>query len=219
MAKPGRRAGQNIRELELKRRLQAISAFGGAVLVLGVPLVLSSSANLPLISWIVLVVIALWLTRRAAHHWKWAGYAAQGARGEEEVARELAPLEEQGWQLEYGLSLGYPLGDADIICISPRGKAYVIDVKSHRGEVIAKEDDRKHKRLHRRLGDKTFPFEKDFLEKMLQQASAVQKQKHLNLVTPILAFSQAKVSLPAPTVGQVYVVEKSSLVALLKSLG
>jgi hypothetical protein len=148
------------------------------------------------------------------HYWKRAGHAAQGAQGEEETSRELLQLEYEGWEIEYGMRLGNGLGDADIVCISPQDKAYVIDVKSHKGEVIVDGE-----QLYRRMGKINYPFEKDFIGQTMKQALQVRSQQGLTFVTPILAFSKAKVSVPSNKLRKVYVVEKSRLVSLLRSLG
>jgi len=54
---------------------------------------------------------------------------------------------------------------------------------------------------------------------VLKQALQVKEQKNLNFVTPIVAFSNAKILVPTGKLKKVYVVEKSRLVTLLKSLG
>ena len=126
----------------------------------------------------------------------------------------MIELEKEGWQFEYNLRLGRGLGDADIVCISPQNKAFAIDVKSHQGEVITDGN-----QLCKRAGKTTYPFEKDFLDRCMRQALQVRDQKNLSFVTPILAFSEAKVSVPSGKLKKVYIVEKSRLVSLLKSLG
>ncbi|MGB3295369.1 MAG: nuclease-related domain-containing protein, partial [Phormidesmis sp.] len=135
------------------------------------------------------------------------------ARGEEETAQEMLQLEQTGWQVEYGVRLGR-LGDVDIVCTSPQNKTYVIDVKSHRGEVTTD-----GKQLRRRMGKATYQFEKNFLNQAMRQALQVREQKDLSFVTPIVAFSSAKVSVPVGKLKNVYVVEKSRLVSLLRQLG
>lgn len=233
MAKRGRRAGQNIRELALKRRVNAVASFVGAGLVVFMPLFLFKAFNdflkqitpnnfsqpQPLLNispilYVMFVVIAFGLGANGIFLWKRANHADQGARGEEDTSRELSQLESEGWKIEYGMRLSNRLVDADIVCISPQDKAYVIDVKSHRGEVIVDGE-----RLHRRMGKTTYPFEKDFVDQVMKQALQVRTQKGLNFVTPILAFSAAKVSIPSHRLRKVYVVEKSRLVSLLRSLG
>ncbi len=146
--------------------------------------------------------------------WKRANHADQGAKGEEDTAQEISQLAQLGWQVDYGMRLGSGLGDADIVCISPQNKAYVIDVKSHRGEVTTD-----GKQLYRRMGKTTYSFEKSFLKQAMKQALQVKKQKNLSFVTPIVSFSDAKVSVPSSRIQNVYVIEKLKLVPLLKSLG
>jgi hypothetical protein len=146
--------------------------------------------------------------------WKMADRAAQGAKGEENAARRMAGLEQEGWEIEYGMRLGGGLGDADIVCVSPKGKAFVIDIKSHRGEISTD-----GKNLYRRLGKSTYSFEKNFLEQSMKQALQVKKQKSLSFVTPIIAFSDANVSVTSDKISGVYVVGKDRLMKLLQSLG
>lgn len=228
-----RRAGQNIRELAFKRRVTAIAAFAAAGFILFSPFLLTRisetflrqisslensqtqpSLQLPLAFYALFLIAAVGLITRGTFLWKRANHADQGAKGEEETAQEMFQLEQGGWQIEYGLRLGNRLGDVDIVCTSPRNKTYVIDVKSHRGEVIADGE-----QLYRRMGETTYPFEKNFLNQAMRQALQVKQQQNLNFVTPIVAFSSAKVSVPTGKLKNVYVVEKSRLVSLLKSLG
>lgn len=233
MPKSRRRAGQNIRNLAFKRRMKAIMAFiaAGLVIILPVALIrafsnfmeqLSStngsesqiSINLPPIFYVMLVVVALGLVASGVLLWQKADRADQGAKGEESTGQALVHLERMGWQIEYGLRLGKGLGDIDIVCISPQNKAFVIDVKSHRGTV--KTDGKK---LYRQMGSNQYPFEKDFLSQVMKQALQVKSQKGLNFVTPIVAFSDARVAMSSGKVRGVYVVEKARLDPLLKSLG
>lgn len=234
MSKLHRQAGQNIRELAIKRRFKAIYLFISAGLVALFPLLLvgifnnflkqlpslnSTQTQTPTIKFSILfyslfILVALGLVLNGIHFWQRANHANQGAKGEEDTAQILTPLKQEGWHIEYGILLGSGLGDADIVCISPKGRTYVVDVKSHRGEVIFD-----GKSLSRRMGKKTYEFEKDFLERAMKQALQVKKQKQLNFVTPIIAFSQAKVAVQTGKIRGVYVVEKSGLISLLKSLG
>jgi hypothetical protein len=234
MAKSNRRAGQNIRNLAAKRRIKAMNHFFGAGAFLALPLLLtklgdlflkplsslnpgqttSVSSSFPPVYYAAFVFVALGLAANGMYLWKRANHADQGAKGEEDTAQEMSQLEQEGWQIEYGIRLGGGLGDADIVCISPQKKAYVIDVKSHRGEVITD-----GKQLLRRMGAETYPFEKNFLAQSMKQALQVKKQKSLSFVTPVLAFSDAKVSIPSGKLQKVYVVSKPRLIPLLKSLG
>ncbi len=231
MPKSRRKAGRNIRGLAINRRIDAIISFGFSGILICSPLFVKAlenyikqipslnlsqtqfSLNFPPIIYLLLVVFALLAIANGAFLWKRANHADQGAKGEEETAQEISQLEKDGWQVEFNLQLGNRLGDVDIICISPQNKAYTIDVKSHGGEVVT--DGQK---LYRRWGKKNSSFEKNFLEQAMKQALQVKKQKNLSFVIPIVAFSKARVSISTNKVQKVYVVEKSKLVAFLKSL-
>lgn len=233
MSQVSRRAGQNVRQLALKRRVKAVTSFASAGFVICFPFFLSKifenllkqlsslhssqpppSLNLPPAFYALFLILAVGLAFNGAFLWKRAKHADQGAKGEEDIAQAIARLAQEGWKIEYGMRLGNRLGDADIVCISPQNKAYVIDVKSHRGEVTTD-----GKQLYRRLGKTTYPFEKNFLAQATKQAVQVKKQQGLPFVTPIVAFSDARVVVPAGKIQKVYVVEKSRLVSLLQSLG
>ena len=227
MARSKRKAGRNIRNLALLRRMKAIYYFlyaAGFALSpflffhifkdLWQPFEENNSLNINPIMYLPFVFGFTICAVRGYNFWKRAGHADQGARGEEKMAEVITTLADEGWEIEYGMRLGNRLGDADIVCISPQKKAYVIDVKSHRGEVTSNGE-----KLSRRMGAKSYPFEKNFLRKSMQQAFQVKKQKNLKFVTPILAFSEAQVSVPPGKVRGVYIVEKLRLVPLLKSLG
>ncbi|MEM6453414.1 MAG: nuclease-related domain-containing protein [Cyanobacteria bacterium P01_D01_bin.105] len=223
-----RKAGQNIRNLALQRRVKALTAFAAAAFLIALPFLLrtifqelltlfpdssSSALSLPLIVYVVSLVAGIGCLLNGLYWWRRAAHADQGAQGEEDVAKAIASLRTGGWTIEYGLRLGKGLGDADIVCLSPQNRAYVIDVKSHRGTVVAEEQ-----KLYRLMGAQKYPFEKDFLKQVMKQAFQVKQQKQLKFVTPILAFSNAKVTLKGKIQG-VYVVEKSRLSYLLNKLG
>ncbi|MDG2614839.1 nuclease-related domain-containing protein [Thermoleptolyngbya sichuanensis XZ-Cy5] len=233
----GLRAGQNVRKLALKRRVKAIFLFVMAGLAIAstislhqVSLQLSqlttgtatsnqSSQSLQFSLSLYLYhlsggAIALGAAFGGLYLWKRAGHADQGAQAEEAIAKLLNPLIAEGWQIEYGLWLGKGLGDADVVCLSPRQQAFVIDVKSHRGTVVTD-----GVRLLREFGAEKKPFEKDFLRQVKRQAVQVKSQKNWSFfVAPILAFSTAKVALPSGKIEDVYVVEAQRLVDLLRSL-
>ena len=233
MPKLRRKGGQNIRELALRRRVKAVGSFIAAGFIVVIPFLLAktfdkffkqiSSANpaqsqitlnfLP-IFYIFFVLMALGLIANGAFLWKRANHADQGAKGEEDIAQALSILESQGWQLEYGMRLGNGVGDLDVFCVSPNGKAFAIEVKSHRGEVITDGQE-----LFRRMGNKKYPFEKNFISQTMKQALKIKQQKDLHFVIPILAFSTARVSIQGDKFKNVYIVEKAKLVSLLKSLG
>ncbi len=227
MGRSKRKAGKNIRNLALARRMKAIYYFLYAAGFAIFPFLFVSffkdlfqsfsGDNSLEINPILYVPFAFGFcicAFRGYNYWQRANHADQGAKGEEKMAEVMTTLEQEGWDIEYGMPLGKRLGDADIVCISPQQKAYVVDVKSHRGEVVTDGET-----LSRRMGKESYSFEKNFLRKSMQQAFQVKKQRKLKFVTPILAFSEAQVSVPPGKVKGVYVVEKLRLVPLLKSLG
>jgi hypothetical protein len=207
-------AGRNIRELALNRRIKAISYFISAFFVFLGSFVVILNFKFPPIFYLLFIIIALWLIANGAFLWKRANHADQGAKGEEDIAQALSILESQGWQLEYGMRLGNGVGDLDVFCVSPNGKAFAIEVKSHRGEVITDGQE-----LYRRMGNNKYPFEKNFISQTMKQALKIKQQKDLHFVIPILAFSTARVSIQGDKFKNVYIVEKAKLVSLLKSLG
>lgn len=233
MANQSRRAGQNIRNLALRRRIKAVSLFVSATFFLAMPFWMvnfaknffeginaknspdaASRIEMPPIFYLFFIVISLGLVADGVYLWKRANRADQGAEGEETTSHELSELEQNGWKIEYGMRLGNKLGDADIVCISPQNKVYAIDVKSHKGDVIAKD-----KKLFRRMGNKNYSFEKDFIAQTMKQALQVKKQKGFKFVTPIIVFSNARVLIPSNKLANVFVVEKSELTSLLQTLG
>lgn len=230
MSKNSRRAGSNIRELAFKRRNYAFACFFLAGISPFLPLILVKTyesieqpltilnqvekVSIPLVVYGAFALVSVALVRQGTSFWKQANNADQGARGEEEIGQDLDFLTQEGWRFEYGARLGNRLGDADVICTSPQDKTYVIDVKSHKGEVVTDGHV-----LYRQVGKKKSTFEKDFLDKMVKQAIEVKKQKNIKFVTPILTFSQAKVSVPPGKLRDVYVVDRTRLLPLLRSLG
>jgi hypothetical protein len=230
--KPTRRPGQNIRELAKKRRKRALAYFASAAGIIAcLPIaaitesvVAKIYANLkppadspisfPPVFYAIFAAVALIIAINGLSLWKKANRAAQGAKGEEATGKQLTELKREGWDIEYGMRLGSGLGDADIVCVSPQGKAFVIDVKSHRGQVVTD-----GKALYRRTRRNKYPFEKNFLRQSMKQALQVKQQKGLNFVTPIVAFSAARVSVPSGKVAGVYVVGGKRLVGLLRGLG
>lgn len=227
-----RRPGENIRQLALRRRIRAFLSFVSALAVLIFPWLLfqqleklvrllyaavpnqtsSATVSISTVYLLPFVLFALLFFLQGVVLWKRADRAAQGAQAEEEIGQDLSVLEQEGWQIEYGRMIGKNR-DVDVICRSPKDNAYVIDVKSHRGQVFFNGG-----KLCRRMGKATYPFEKDFLQSVMQQALQVKQRQGLQFVTPILAFTQAEVTLPEQKVRGVYVVERSNLTALLQRL-
>ena len=213
-------AGKNVRQMARRRRWQAWRAFFSAA---GLPLLVVFmfpilALELGFILAISLVAIAavgaLSFTFRGMDLWQAANRADLGAKAEEKVAEVLEALTKKGWQFEYGMRLDKGLGDADIVCFSPKKKTYVIDVKSHKGTVIFQDH-----RLHRRMGRTIYPFKKDFLQIVMKQALQVREKKQLDFVTPLLVFTRAQLAVSQKKIRGVYVVEQDSLITKLQQLG
>ena len=111
--------------------------------------------------------------------------AHQGATAEEDiftlVESELVPL---GWQFRYNEKLAANW-DIDIVALSPTGKTYIIDVKSHKGTKLVTGDG-----VYRRYGNKIYPMKKDPLKGVLAQAVNLKQRDNLRWVTPLLCFTE-----------------------------
>ena len=153
------------------------------------------------------------LIPRGIYLWKRANHADQGAAGEELIEKTLKPLKQRRWHIEYGIR-HKRVGDVDVFLISPNGKAFTVDVKSHRATVIA--DGNVLYRLH---GKTKTLFEKDFLAQAKKQAMAMKQLKKLEFVTPVIVFSDAQVTITDKSVARVYVMDRTKLVACLQKLG
>ena len=152
------RPGQNIRQLARQRRAEAVRLFFAAVAVGAyLDIITFYFTVLPIYVYALCASSIVAFILIANGVWRQANRADQGAKAEETIGHDLNSLQRSGWHIEYGRRL--PLvGDVDIICRSPQGQVFAIDVKSHRGTVI-------HNRgqLHRQVGNSQYPFEKDFL--------------------------------------------------------
>ncbi len=201
--------GQNVRRLAQKRRIRASPYLLAAMFSLGLAtLFLNSPVILA-----VLVLIAIVNAIRGASLLELAKRADQGA-AKRILAKPYSLCFKMAGKLNLGVRLGRSLADIDIVCTSPQQKTYAIEVKSHRGKIFTKKQ-----KLYRHLGKSQRVFEKDFLAQAKYQALQVKEKRNLSYVTPILVFANAQVSINASQIQKVYVVEKSQLVPLLKSLG
>lgn len=214
------KAGQNVRDMARRRRWQAWRAFMGAIafplfVIFTFPILAIQLGFFTAISLVAIAAFgAISFVFRGLDLWEAANRADIGAQAEEKVAEILLPLLEKGWEFQYGMRLDAGLGDADIICLSPKHKAYVIDVKSHKGTVFFQEH-----RLHRRMGRTIYPFKKDFLQIVMRQALQVREKKDLNFVTPILVFTRAQLAVSPKKIRGVYVITQADLVRKLQTWG
>lgn len=215
------RIGQNVRDMAARRRMKAIALFGLAVVgAIAVPLfiyIFFSALGSALPAWFPLVgigagfAIAVACIQQGRYLWRRANQADQGAAGEEAVAKTLAPLIHSGWAVEYGVR-DRRVGDVDMVLVSPSGKVFTIDVKSHRGQVTARGDT-----LYRGTGKQRKRFEKNFINQAKRQAIAIRDQRQCAFVTPLIVFSNANVAVDDP-IGTVYVTSRQEMCRLLRSL-
>ncbi|WP_017328229.1 nuclease-related domain-containing protein [Synechococcus sp. PCC 7336] len=221
-------AGRNPHSLALARRIRAIQVFGAAGLTFIASFVLhyyfqnlneafrivgETPVRVPVYVYAIFALLAISQLAYGVLLWRQGDRVIQGAKGEEGIAAELSQLKTEGWAIEYGLKI-LSVGDVDVVCRSPRGNAYAIEVKSHRGHVI-----KDGERLRRQYGQEIYDFENDFLAQTLRQAKAVQQLKQWPFVTPILAFSRASVRIGPGKLRGVYVLQKNRLADLLRDLG
>ncbi|HEY9616144.1 MAG TPA: nuclease-related domain-containing protein [Microcoleaceae cyanobacterium] len=222
------RAGKNVRALAFRRRLKAMQFFLATGVLLTLPIGLywliqqlsvggrfaNAATIAPRVFWLypVCLAIAGYAGFRGAYLWKRANHADQGARAEEEIAHLLESLKTKGWQIEYGVQ-DRQVGDVDVFLISPKGNAYTIDVKSHRGYVFAHQN-----QLYRKLGQATVSFEKDFLSQAKRQAVVMKERRGLKFVTPIVVFSDATVNIMGNPIAGVHVLHRHNLLDCLRTL-
>lgn len=113
---------------------------------------------------------------------------------------KLLRKELKGWQFEKRVVLPSddpkPKGDIDLVGISPDDNYFVIELKSHIGEVLWNSETNT---IYRRFGSnpEPKPFNGDLLGKMHKQACLLEKHKNLSrLPERILVFWRAWVHIP-----------------------
>ncbi len=208
--------GESIRKLGNERHQSAMWHYAFAVgFFIGTVLLLSTFGTTLLGILLSLggLVTSDYLYSSGQHLMKRAGDAKRGAKAETEVAELLRPLERKGWQVEYNLRIRR-WGDADVVLHSPKGKWYVVDVKSHGGTKIYEDG-----RLRKRYGRKTYDFQEgDLISKVKGQAQEVESLKGVRWVTPLLGFTKGDVNIPSNQAGGVYIVNATKLLDTLMQL-
>ena len=140
--------------------------------------------------------------------------SAKSAKQEKTVVSILRDLEQQGWRIESNLPIPQ-LGSVDAFLRSPKKNYFIVSVQSYHGEVFFDEGV-----LKRREGTKVYDFEKDFLKIVMEQALTLKDIKQLQLITPVLCFTDATLSIETVNnkARDVYVVKKEALVRKLVRL-
>ncbi len=210
-------AGKPLRRHAKQLRAKALYRYGAATGWVLLPLLVygvAPFAPLFLVAALLIVaLIALPSIKDGKQFWKSSQNFDQGAYGEEKTEQVLESLIQSGWIAEYNLRLPQ-VGDIDVWLRSPKGVNFILDVKSHSTEVLLDGDV-----LKRRYYGKLQDFEKDFLTQIAKEVTAIKKVKKLTNVTPVVVFSNAKVSFSnKKKIRGAYVMELGNLVSGLQEL-
>ena len=122
--------------------LLAVGILGvGAVFLLLVPVVgavKGIGAILALVALLAILKVATGaMAKKGVHFRKRERHAAQGAKGEDQIARILEKLPGE-WAIFHDIPTGF--GDIDHVLISPTKGVFVLETKSHRGRVTLADD-------------------------------------------------------------------------------
>jgi Nuclease-related domain len=113
-----------------------------------------------------------------------------------ELSNMLESLEIEGWQFKYRVTLPKnKKKDIDVVAISPNGKYFAIELKSHIGDVFLNS---KSKELRRQYGKnlESVPFEQDFFAQLNANARRLKTSNELqNKPQKILLFWRATVKI------------------------
>jgi hypothetical protein len=213
-------AGKPLRRHAQQLRTKALYKYGAATGLVLLPLLVYAVAPFaPLFFFVAAalligVLIAIPLIEEGKKLWKSSQRFDQGAYGEEKTQQVLEPLIQSGWIAEYNLSLP-EVGDIDVWLRSPKGVNFILDVKSHSTVVLLEGDVLKRQSYDGKLRD----FEKDFLAQIAKEVTAIKKAKKLTKITPVVVFSDAKVSFSnKKKIRGAYVMELGNLVSGLQEL-
>jgi hypothetical protein len=213
-------AGKRLRRDAQQLRTKALYKYGAATGLVLLPLLVYAVAPFaPLFFFVAAalligVLTAPLLIPDANRLWKESKRYYQGACGEEKTEQVLKSLTRSGWIAEYNLRLPQG-GEIDVWLQSPKGSNFILEVKSYPKEVRLEGDV-----LQRQSYDgKWIDFDKDFLEQIARQATAIKKAKKLTKVTRVVVFSDAKVILRNKKKSRgAYVMELGNLVSRLQEL-
>jgi Nuclease-related domain len=210
-------AGKSLRRRAQKLRTKAfykyVAATGWVLLPLLVYAVAPFDPVFLVVALLIVVLIALPSIEEGKKFWKSSQNFDQGACGEEKTQQVLESLIKSGWIAEYNLRLPQ-VGDIDVWLRSPKGVNFILNVKSHSTEVMLDGDV-----LKRRYYGKLQDFEKDFLAQIAKEVKAIKKAKKLTNVTPVVVFSDGKVSFSnKKKIRGAYVMELGNLVSGLQEL-
>jgi Nuclease-related domain len=210
-------AGKPLRHRAQQLRSKALRKYIAATAWVLLPLLVCAVASFDTLflfaALLISALIALSSIEEGKQLWKSSQNFDRGACGEEKTEQVLESLIQSGWIAEYNLRLPQ-VGDIDVWLRSPNGINFILNVKSHSTEVLLDGDV-----LKRRYYGKLQDFEKDFLAQIAKEVTAIKKAKKLTNVTPVVVFSDAKVSLSnKKKIRGAYVMELGNLVSGLQEL-
>lgn len=214
---PNKRAGKPLRRHAQQLRTKALYSYCAATGWVLLPLLVYAIAPFDPLFLVAVLLIGALMTlpsiEEGKQFWKSSQNFDRGACGEEKTQQVLESLVQSGWVAEYNLRLPQ-VGDIDVWLQSPKGVNFILDVKSHSTEVLLDGDV-----LKRRYYGKLQDFEKDFLAQIAKQVTAIKKAKKLTNITPVVVFSNAKVSFSNnKKIRGAYVMELGNLVSGLQEL-
>jgi len=207
-------AGSGPEQLAKARRIRSNILKMVCFVFVALPLPLIVVFGMPIWTAFISLIVARVCFLYSQEHRRAAERADHGGKAERVVADKLLKSLAPGWTLEAGIVFD-GIGDIDIFVTSPSGKAFVIDVKSHRGAVKIADD---QSRLLRQIDGEEREFERDVLKGVCVQAARIGRERSLNYVIPVLAFTKAKLLIEGRKVNNVIVVESSYLVELMESI-
>jgi hypothetical protein len=213
-------AGKSLRRHAKQLRAKALYRYGAATGLVLLPLLVYAVAPFAPLFFFVAAALLIWVLRalplieKGNKFWNESQRYNQGACGEEKTQQVLESLIQSGWIAEYNLSLP-EVGDIDVWLRSPKGVNFILDVKSHSTVVLLEGDVLKRQSYDGKLRD----FDKDFLAQIAKQVTAIKKAKKLTKVTPVVVFSDGKVSFSnKKKIRGAYVMELGNLVSGLQEL-
>lgn len=213
-------AGQSTFDLADKRRKTGLF-FGGVGIVLvlcvgsifilpGLSSKMGSNSLLGVFVFLFFVIIPLIniYTKKKSKEFR---RAARGAKAEIQVETLLCDLDEDEYEIFHDVE--YEYGNIDHIVINKSGNVFMIETKSHHGEVT--------------IYDETIlmnnkPVEKDFISQSLRNTYWLREQIQQTIgiktwITPILVFTNAFVPYIQPIKG-VYVVNQKYLIRTIEDI-
>jgi hypothetical protein len=200
----------NPREMAARQRKEAQSYYVLATAALVLPAVIWIACDLIFPIWIFFfsLIAARLCCCEARQRIQAATRFEQGQAGEDELSEELAKLP-SGWRVRRNVIIEH-LGDIDFFVISPSGKPFAIDAKSHEGTIITI-----GQAVYRSYKGAYVPLEKDLVVQVMRQAIAAKELFGMPYVIAVVVFTRAQVLIDPPKIRQAHILSKSNLIAFL----